>query len=102
MLITKQYVVFGKTGEEVIQQIGKVIDEFTYSGWEVKTDYIEYYNKYIVTKNSTKIIIKSCIVDAHVMDKWDNCWTSNEVGDKAIQDIIMPLSISDVPEIHFF
>lgn len=102
MLITKQYVVFGTTEEEIIPQTGKIIDEFTYTGWNVKTDYKDYYNKYTVTKNNTKIVIKSCIADKYTLDKWDNCWISNKIDKETIDNIIMPLSISNTPEIHFF
>lgn len=103
MLITKQYVVFGTNNNELDEQFEKITQEFYCAGWKIKrTERGVKFPCAIVTNKNVKIHIESCIPNHTSGIRWDNCWISNSISDKVIQDTIMPLSISDTPEIHFF
>lgn len=102
MLITKQYVVFGKTEEEVFEQLCKIRDEFDYAGWRISLSNKQPFNNFIATNNNVKIGIYSCIVGISYGISWDNCWISNRVSEEEVKSVIMPLAINDTPEIHLF
>ena len=102
MLITKQYVVFGKVEEEVFKQLCKIRDEFDYAGWRVSLNDRYPFTHFSVINNNIRIGVYSCIVGISHGIRWDNCWISNRVSEEEIESIIMPMAISDTPEIHFF
>lgn len=102
MLITKQYVVFGKTEEEVFKPLCQIRDEFDYAGWRISLNDRHPFTRFTVTNNNVKIGVYSCVAGISREISWDNCWISSRVSAKEVKSIIMPLSISDTPEIHFF
>lgn len=102
MLITKQYVVFGTTKEEVFNQLSTVSVEFDFAGWKISLDDKHPFNHFTAINSNIKIGVYSCIIGNGHGINWDNCWISNRVSVEEIESIIMPLSISNTPEIHFF
>lgn len=102
MLITKQYAVFGKTKEEVFNQLSAVSVEFDFAGWRISLDDKHPFNHFTAINSNIKIGVYSCVIGNGHGIKWDNCWISNRVSEEEIKSIIMPLAISNTPEIHFF
>lgn len=103
MLITKQYVVFGLDGDEIYRQMCNIKNEFSCAGWEVKESNSQtFLTALTITKGNVRIYVYPHLIGYSRVIQWDNCWISERISSEEINSIIMPLSISDTPEIHFF
>ena len=103
MLIIKQYVVFGVNNVELDEQIEKIAQEFDYAGWDVRKSERGVKSPWaIATTKNVKIHIESCIPNHTSGFRWDNCWISNRVSEEEVKSVIMPMAISNAPEIHLF
>lgn len=93
---------FWKNKEEVFNQLSAVSVEFDFAGWRISLDDKFPFNHFTAINSNIKIGVYSCVIGNGHGINWDNCWISNRVSGEEIESIIMPLSISNTPEIHFF